>query len=298
MRRPASTAAVSRSSRRPCAARRRRLARELRAPRASRAGLERASNGTWRAPSRDAGNHGAAREPPALARAGGLAAFLAEQSELALQRDARIELLLARLDAAHARGGVPLCRAQGRRPARARALSPGRAAHGGHGPAACARGRREVERVMQRSTTGVVRNAPPRGLRAGAASAPSASSASIRQPLKIEMHTECAEPLPVRRSTSRPGWLDGDAQPGMNAYPSIAELMRHLLLHAAGNMRAHALRQIQLHDIALLAPRNSAAARWLRVCSKRRSPAAAPGGCGAARAYRALRSRLPARSPS
>lgn len=29
--------------------------------------------------------------------------------------------------------------------------------------------------------------------------------------------------------------------------------MLHLLLHAAGNMRANALRQIQLHDIALLA---------------------------------------------
>jgi hypothetical protein len=31
--------------------------------------------------------------------------------------------------------------------------------------------------------------------------------------------------------------------------------MRHLLLHAAGNMRARALRLIQLHDIALLADR-------------------------------------------
>jgi hypothetical protein len=30
-------------------------------------------------------------------------------------------------------------------------------------------------------------------------------------------------------------------------------LMMHLLLHATGNMRAHALRLIQLHDIALLA---------------------------------------------
>ena len=31
--------------------------------------------------------------------------------------------------------------------------------------------------------------------------------------------------------------------------------MMHLLLHAAGNMRAHALRLIQLHDIARLAAR-------------------------------------------
>jgi len=34
--------------------------------------------------------------------------------------------------------------------------------------------------------------------------------------------------------------------------------MRHLLLHAAGNIRARALRQMQLHDIALLAPRMKA----------------------------------------
>jgi len=42
-------------------------------------------------------------------------------------------------------------------------------------------------------------------------------------------------------------------RPGLNAYPSTASLLLHLLLHAAGNMRAHALRLIQLHDIALLA---------------------------------------------
>jgi len=43
------------------------------------------------------------------------------------------------------------------------------------------------------------------------------------------------------------------AHAGLNAYPSAASLMLHLLLHAAGNMRARALRLIQLHDIALLA---------------------------------------------
>src|SRR4030095_11474335 len=45
--------------------------------------------------------------------------------------------------------------------------------------------------------------------------------------------------------------------PGLNGYRSVALLMRHLLLHAAGNMRARALRQIQLHDIACLAARFS-----------------------------------------
>jgi hypothetical protein len=47
----------------------------------------------------------------------------------------------------------------------------------------------------------------------------------------------------------------GRPHAGLNAYPTAASLMLHLLLHAAGNMRARALRLIQLHDIALLAAR-------------------------------------------
>ena len=43
-------------------------------------------------------------------------------------------------------------------------------------------------------------------------------------------------------------------EPGLNAYPDVAALLLHFLLHAAGNMRANALRQIQLHDIAAMAP--------------------------------------------
>jgi hypothetical protein len=42
---------------------------------------------------------------------------------------------------------------------------------------------------------------------------------------------------------------------GLNDYPSDISLMLHLLIHAAGNMRANALRLIQLHDIARLATR-------------------------------------------
>jgi hypothetical protein len=57
----------------------------------------------------------------------------------------------------------------------------------------------------------------------------------------------------------------------------MAELMRHLLLHAAGNMRAHALRQIQLHDIALLAGKLADGIGC--SCWKRPNRAAVPGGC-------------------
>ena len=62
--------------------------------------------------------------------------------------------------------------------------------------------------------------------------------------------------------------------------------MRHLLLHAAGNMRAHALRLVQLHDIALLAPRLDAAAweRLLDTPESRRRQLVDVAGAGSHRA--------------
>jgi hypothetical protein len=45
----------------------------------------------------------------------------------------------------------------------------------------------------------------------------------------------------------------GAVRPGLNNDPDLVSLLLHLLLHAAGNMRAHALRNIQLHDIAFVA---------------------------------------------
>jgi hypothetical protein len=78
------------------------------------------------------------------------------------------------------------------------------------------------------------------------------------RPLKIEVHTSIRERLPVSEVEITDFVVPKDPQPGLNGYGSLAGLMLHLLLHAAGNMRAHALRMIQLHDIALLAQRMSA----------------------------------------
>lgn len=72
---------------------------------------------------------------------------------------------------------------------------------------------------------------------------------------KIEVHTRIAEPLPMRPVDITSGLFPEKLHPGINAYRDAGALMQHLLLHAAGNIRAHALRQIQLHDIALLARR-------------------------------------------
>jgi hypothetical protein len=77
----------------------------------------------------------------------------------------------------------------------------------------------------------------------------------LDNPINIEVHTRIAEHLPVMTVHITRCLLPHEASAGLNEYPSPASLMMHLLLHAAGNMRARALRLIQLHDIALLAAR-------------------------------------------
>jgi putative nucleotidyltransferase-like protein len=77
----------------------------------------------------------------------------------------------------------------------------------------------------------------------------------VDNPIRVEVHTRIAEPLPVLGTDITPSIFPRSAHAGVNEYPSAASLMMHLLLHAAGNMRARALRLIQLHDVALLAAR-------------------------------------------
>jgi len=73
--------------------------------------------------------------------------------------------------------------------------------------------------------------------------------------VKIELHTRVAEPLPVREVDITARILGPATAPGLRPYPGLAALMRHLILHAAGNMRTHTLRLVQLHDLALMAER-------------------------------------------
>lgn len=77
----------------------------------------------------------------------------------------------------------------------------------------------------------------------------------VANPIKVELHSQIAEGLPVAKVDITRHVFPVRGTPGLNDYPSNAALMLHLLLHAAGNIRARALRQIQLHDIALLAPK-------------------------------------------
>jgi hypothetical protein len=65
--------------------------------------------------------------------------------------------------------------------------------------------------------------------------------------LKVELHARIAD---VTDSIYPP-----KPHPGLNAYPTIAALMTHLLIHAAGSMAFRSLRLLHLHDIALVSSR-------------------------------------------
>ena len=61
-----------------------------------------------------------------------------------------------------------------------------------------------------------------------------------RNPLRIEVHTHIAENLPVTAVDITHQLWPASIHPGINGYVSRASLLRHILLHTAGNMRAHA----------------------------------------------------------
>jgi hypothetical protein len=88
---------------------------------------------------------------------------------------------------------------------------------------------------------------------------PEAGSARTRlgehagNPVKIDLHTKIAEPLPWRRTELTALVLPNTPRPGLNPYPSRVALLLHVLLHAAGDMVLNGLRLVQLCDVARLA---------------------------------------------
>jgi hypothetical protein len=70
--------------------------------------------------------------------------------------------------------------------------------------------------------------------------------------IKIELHGRIGERLPLRATDISELVFPPRPHPGLNAYPSKASLMIHLLLHAAGAMASRTLRLLHLHDLALL----------------------------------------------
>jgi hypothetical protein len=70
--------------------------------------------------------------------------------------------------------------------------------------------------------------------------------------IKIELHERISEKLPLRMTDVSEHVFPPQPQSGLNAYPSKASLMIHLLLHAAGAMAFQSLRLLHLHDLARL----------------------------------------------
>ena len=77
--------------------------------------------------------------------------------------------------------------------------------------------------------------------------------------MKIELHDGIREQLPLRGVDVSRCVFPKEGAPGLNDYPSLAALMMHLLLHAAGAMSLRAVRLIQLNDIARLSASMSSA---------------------------------------
>ncbi len=75
--------------------------------------------------------------------------------------------------------------------------------------------------------------------------------------VKIELHERICERLPWRITDISEHVFPQKARPGLNAYPSKASLMIHLLLHAAGGMAFQSLRLLHLHDLAQLSSQMS-----------------------------------------
>lgn len=83
-------------------------------------------------------------------------------------------------------------------------------------------------------------------------------------PIRIELHPRVAERLLFEPVDITADLWHPQPLPGLQPYPSTAALMRHLLLHAAGNIPAQRLRLLQLVDIARLAT-GWTAAQWTEV---------------------------------
>jgi hypothetical protein len=187
-------------------------------------------------------------------------AFLAEQAEQTLLRERKARALLGRLDAAARQAGLPLLAMKGSALLELGLYAPGQrpmsdvdllvrpedfgAAHRLLLEAGYAEG------LLTRKHMDYV----PLDAPAAPAFGEHASNAT-----KIELHTTVSERLPVREVDITAPLLPRTAHAGLNPYPSLAALMRHLLLHAAANVCVHGIRLIHLHDIAALAGRLKAA---------------------------------------
>jgi len=183
-------------------------------------------------------------------------AFLAEQAEQGLLREQKTRALLARLDEAAAQADLPLLAMKGSALLDLGLYAPGQRPMSDVDLLVRPEDFDAAHRLLLQAgyAEGVTiwkhRDYVPLDAPATPAFGEHAANA-----IKIELHTSVMERLPVREVAITSQVLPRAARPGLTAYPSRAALMRHLLLHAAGNLCAHGIRLIHLHDLAVLAGR-------------------------------------------
>ena len=183
-------------------------------------------------------------------------AFVAEQLEQSRRRDLLIGHLLARIDSASRDAGLSCVALKGSSLRALGVYAPGERPMGDVDllvdPSDADTAAAVMHRLDYEQTSVAARHATyePRER-----AAPGELGEHAANPLAIEVHTRVAEALPVDKVDITARLRPLHPRPGLSPYPSIAALLLHLLLHAAGNVKVHALRQIQLHDVARLIER-------------------------------------------
>jgi len=183
-------------------------------------------------------------------------AFLSEQLQQGLLRQARTRQLLAEIDTAARQAQLPLLALKGSALLKLDLYAPGE------------RPQSDIDLLCrEQDFEAAGRLIQPLGYEAGLMSwkhleylpagigKERAFGEHIGNPVKIELHSRIIERLPLREVAITDQLFPQAASAGLNPYPSLAALMRHLLLHAAGNMCPQGIRLIHLHDIAALATR-------------------------------------------
>jgi hypothetical protein len=179
--------------------------------------------------------------------------FLDDQRMHTYHRHARIRDLLISVDDAGREAGIPLVALKGVALHEMQLYSPG------DRPMAdidllvrepdSQRAARMLEQLGFRVTHTTRRH---QVFAAGAEAAADAFGENFACGMKIELHSQIREVLPLHSVDVTACVFPGTAEPGLNDYPSRAALMTHLLLHAAGAMALRVLRLLHLNDISRL----------------------------------------------
>jgi hypothetical protein len=180
-------------------------------------------------------------------------AFLEAQHAQVAQRQVRVEALLARIDARAREQDIALIGLKGAALLALRLYEPGERPMADVDLLAIA----SQEAAAQGLLMGLGFNAGPITWKHRTYAQPGAGAVAqfgehSANPLKIELHRQVCERLPLRPVDITAQVLAAPARAGLNYYPSRPALLLHVLLHAAGAMVDRTARLLHLNDIARL----------------------------------------------